>query len=390
MYHWHLHEVKGQQNYNWLRNMFYEIVQQTVQWSSVYYLAYVVLCSDHNHCIILYSYYTKYQEKMNKTFFWHIDLNIPRLVKNHKKISLIQKSVLLDSEWKNNCMKMLLDMQNHLSDWWKNVQARLQARDRTASDGLIHQITHHKWTKKDIMKYDLDFKLQLCCKNQIQVSLLHLLHEAQSSKDIHWTVLSWYIEITVNHKTLNISESSTWSELFAAHQDLISESSSLSFLHNLFSTLPYSFSAVIQVTELRSISDALIDWLHWMNSVVIWDLQILLGENDNLQSQYIAVWQNETRWVICEKWKQIEYLEQIIFDNKFFFYCWKHNLSHPHSDNPSLNFLNNEMSTVADSESDRSANHYWCLWECSIELGEKICCEADWLMIAIDFVYLIF
>ena len=30
MYHWHLHEVEDQQNYDWLRNMFYEIVQQTV------------------------------------------------------------------------------------------------------------------------------------------------------------------------------------------------------------------------------------------------------------------------------------------------------------------------------------------------------------------------
>ena len=358
MYHWHLHEVGDWQNYDWLRNMFYEIVQQTIQQSSVYYLAYVVLCSDHNHHIILYFYYTKYQEKMNKTFFWHIDLNILQLVKNHKEISLIQKSVLLDSEWKNNCIKMLLDMQNHLSDWWKNVQARLQARDRTASDGLIHWIIHHKWTKKNITKYDLNFKLQLCCKNQIWISLLHLLHEAQSSKDIHQTVLSWYIRIAVNHKTLNISEFNTWNELSATHQDLISEPSSSSSLHNLFSALPYSFSAAIQVTELKSIFDALVDWLCWMNSVVNWDLQILLGENDNLWSQYIMVWQNEARQIIHEKWKQIEYLEQIIFDDKFFFYCWKHNLSHPHFNDPSLNLLNDEMSTVADSESNRSTDHY--------------------------------
>ena len=164
------------------------------------------------------------------------------------------------------------------------MQARLQVRDRTASDGLIHWITHHKWTKKNIMKYDLNFKLQPCCKSQIWVLLLHLLHEAQSSKDIHWTVLFWYIEIAVNHKTLNIPESSTWSELFAAYQDLISESSLLSSLHNLFDASSYPFSAVIQVTELRSISDALVDWLCWTNSVVIWDLQILLDENDNLQS----------------------------------------------------------------------------------------------------------
>ena len=327
---------------------------------------------------------------MNKTFFQHINLNIFWLVKNHKGVSLIQKFILLDSEWKNDCTEMLLDMQNHLSNWWKNVQARLQVWDRTASDGLIHWIIHHKWTKKNITKYGLDFKLQFCCKNQIQVSLLHLLHEAQSSKDIHQTVLPWYIRITVNHKILNISEFSTWNELFAAHQDLVSESSSSSSLHNLFDTPPYPFSAAVQVTELRSISDALVDQLHWRNSVVIWDLQILLGENDNLQSQYITVWQNKARWVICEKWKQIEYLKQTTFNNKFFFYCWEHNLSCPHLNNSFSNLLNNETSTVANSENDRSVNYYWCLQEHSIELGGKICCEADWLMIAIDFVYLIF
>ena len=204
-----------------------------------------------------------------------------------------------------------------------------------------------------------------------------MLHEAQSSKDIHQTVLFWYIEITADYETLNISEFSTWSELFAAHQDLIFESSSSSFLHNLFSTLTYPFLTAVQVTEFESIFDALVDQLHWTNLVVIWDLQILLGENDNLWSQYIMVWQNEARWVIHEKWKQIEYLKWIIFDNKFFFYCWEHNLSCPHLNNPLSNLLNNEMSMVADSESNRSADHYWCLQEHSIELRRKICCEAD-------------
>ena len=109
-----------------------------------------------------------------------------------------------------------------------------------------------------------------------------------------------------------------------------------------------------------------------------------LDENNNLWSQYITVWQNKTRQIIHEKWKQIKYLEWNIFNDKFFFYCWENNLFCPHFNDPPSNLLNNETSTVADSESDRSMNHYWCLWECSIEIREKICCEADWLMITVN------
>ena len=97
---------------------------------------------DHNHRIISYPYYTKYQGEADKTFFRHIDLNIPRLVKDFKGASLVQGSVSLDSERSDDCTEMLLGMQYHLGDWWKDVQARLQSRGRTASDGLIHRITH--------------------------------------------------------------------------------------------------------------------------------------------------------------------------------------------------------------------------------------------------------
>ena len=43
MYTWHLQEVGGQKNYRWLQNMFYDLVQQVVQQSPAYYLAYVAL-----------------------------------------------------------------------------------------------------------------------------------------------------------------------------------------------------------------------------------------------------------------------------------------------------------------------------------------------------------
>jgi len=48
MYFWHLQEVKERKNYEWLHNMFYDLIQQIIHQSSVYYLTYVTLHNDHN------------------------------------------------------------------------------------------------------------------------------------------------------------------------------------------------------------------------------------------------------------------------------------------------------------------------------------------------------
>ncbi len=55
MYHHHLQEVEGRQNYSWLQNMFYSVIQQVICQSSAYYLIYIALYLDHNHCLIFYS-----------------------------------------------------------------------------------------------------------------------------------------------------------------------------------------------------------------------------------------------------------------------------------------------------------------------------------------------
>jgi len=87
------------------------------------------------------------------------------------------------------------------------MQTRLQTKDKIVLDDLIHRIIHNEWTKKNIIKYKTDFTSQSCHKNQICISLLHLLHRAQSAKDIRRIILSWYIDVIINYETLNIFES---------------------------------------------------------------------------------------------------------------------------------------------------------------------------------------
>ena len=157
-----------------------------------------------------------------------------------------------------------------------------------------------------------------------------------------------------------------------AHWDLVSDLLSLLSLHNLFKTSLYLFLTAVQITDLGSISDVLVKRLQWNNSTVLWDLVLLFNSNNNVQNNYIKIWQDETQWIIQEKWIQIEYLKHVIFWEKFFFYCQEHYLSHSNSDDSSSNLLNNEISIVAKSENEWSVNYYWeevsaCLWKCRIK-----------------------
>ena len=258
MYHHHLWEVEERQNYDWLQNMFYDIIQQVICQSSAYYLIYVVLHSDHNHCLISYSYYSKFQAVSDKTFFRHINLNILKLMNEEKKQYMIQSSVSLNNEKKEDCTEMLLKMHHHLDEWWENVQRRLAAKKKKPLNGLIHQITYNKWTKKNIQKYKTDFTPQSCFQEEIRISLPRLLHKAQAAQETCWIILLWYVKIAENHETLNISEFKTWSQLSAAHCDLVSDSSSFFTHYNMFDAPSYSFSAAVQLIDLSSISDALL------------------------------------------------------------------------------------------------------------------------------------
>jgi len=290
MYHHHLQKVEGRQNYSWLQNMFYGIIQQAICQSSAYYLIYVALCLNHNYCFIFYLYYDKFQASSDKMFFRHIDLNILKLVSEEKRQYMIQESVSLNIKRKKDCTEMLLRMQHHLSSWWKDVWQRLAEKEKKPFDELIHWITYNEWTKKDIQKYKTDFVPQSCHCKEVRVSLLHLSHKAQMAQRTQQIILFWYVEISEDHETLNISESETWSQLSAAHCDLVSGLFSSFALHNMFSMSSYLFSAVMQLTGLRSIFDALVGCVCWINLIVTSHLRDLLNGNNAVRNAYLHNW----------------------------------------------------------------------------------------------------
>jgi len=249
-------------------------------------------------------------------------------------------------------------MQHHLDNWWKDVQQRLTEKEKKSSDELIHWITYNKWTKKDIQKYKIDFVSQSCCCKEVRVSLLHLLHKAQTAQRTWQIILLWYVRISEDHETLNISESETWSQLLSAHHDLVFGSSLFFTLHNMFDASPYSFSAVIQLTGLSPISDALIDHVHWTNLIVISHLCDLLSGNDAVKNAYLCNWTITAKQAIKTQWREVKCIECSVFSKKFFFYCQDQKLKPSHSDDLSSELQENEISTVTESEGERPVDHY--------------------------------
>jgi len=116
MYFWHLWEVEKRKNYEWLHNIFYDLIQQIIHQSLIYYLIYVTLHNDHNWWLIFYFYYVKYQNSFDKIFFHHIDLNISHFIKNNKNVWLIQELISLNIKWHNDCTEMLLNMHHYFEN----------------------------------------------------------------------------------------------------------------------------------------------------------------------------------------------------------------------------------------------------------------------------------
>lgn len=83
---------------------------------------YVGLRKDHNHRLISYPYYSKFQKAGDSTFFRHIDLNMPRLQADFRGANIIQGSVFLNNEDENSstvqirCQRQTLEKQLFLQE----------------------------------------------------------------------------------------------------------------------------------------------------------------------------------------------------------------------------------------------------------------------------------
>ena len=80
----------------------------------LYYLIYCALRPDQNVNLVTYLYYVKYTYKGDSTFFRYIDINVKDLIRKDRGACIIQDSVSLDDEFKDDCIVILPEMHKHI------------------------------------------------------------------------------------------------------------------------------------------------------------------------------------------------------------------------------------------------------------------------------------
>jgi hypothetical protein len=106
------------------------------------------------------------------------------------------------------------------------------------------------FTLDDEKQFSAHWTPQLCQRGQVCVTLPHLPHGAYKlAKGTGCTTLPWFCG-------LEIIEGGTWSDLSAAHRDMVGAHISLSNLPNCYGAIPFAFPAAIELEGLSALSDA--------------------------------------------------------------------------------------------------------------------------------------
>jgi len=217
IYRHYLREVNGTPNYGWLRSMFHGLGQQLARQDPSYYYWYVLLRPDHNAYLISYPYYAKYASAGDRTFFRHIDLNIKAAASRGKGSNIIQGSLSLDDEDKENCTEILPGIHRELPQWWEVLRER-----GFTSDCPVQRIKPEMFTPHDAKAFGTDWLRVPCAAGDVRISEPALPHSSTGpATRTRRTILLWFVGIQRDHETLDIPESGMWSELSAAHRDLL-------------------------------------------------------------------------------------------------------------------------------------------------------------------------
>jgi hypothetical protein len=152
--------------------------------------------------------------------------------------------------------------------------------------------------------------------------------------------------MSTDDETLKNVKVETWSELFACHRDLISFARSSFDFVNHYEIILYRFSAVVELTELRILSDALICRSRWSSSFVQTKRDIIL-ESKNETRRYVIAWRQKTIEIVIRAFQLVKALERQTFEKKFYFYL-RQRTEHEQD----ISIISNDVNS--DSNSDDS------------------------------------
>jgi hypothetical protein len=176
------------------------------------------------------------------------------------------------------------------------------------------------FTSNDVNHFEIDWSNVVYKREDVRITLSSLSHEFRDSYTIvRRIILSWFLKVSINNEMLKNVKAKTWSKLFACHKDLIlSARSSFDFV-NHYEIIFYRFFTVVEFTELRVLSDALICKSSWSSSFVQTRRNIVLKSKNEIR-RYIIAWRQKTIESVIRAFQSVKALKRKIFDEKFYFY----------------------------------------------------------------------
>jgi hypothetical protein len=204
---------------------------------------------------------------------------------------MIQNNVSLDDEDVENYIMILIEMHEHLDKWWKKISDR-----ELDTNEFIHHIILIMFTSDDVNHFKIDWDNVVCKKENVWIILSNLSHKSRDScTTVRRIMLSWFLKMSIDDETLKNVKIETWLELFAYRKDLISSARSSFDFVNHYTIIFYRFSIVVELTELKILSDALIYRSRWSSSL------------NQAKKNIVLKSKNETRrYIIASKQKTIE------------------------------------------------------------------------------------
>ncbi|KZF18788.1 hypothetical protein L228DRAFT_215864 [Xylona heveae TC161] len=316
MYHHHLQSLKRRNDSGWLRNMFHSLVQQLMRQDPVYYAVHCALRPDHAWRLVSYPYYTRDACPDDSTLPRHIDLDVSHWMETGEGDNMIQGGLSIDDEDDSSTTEVLLGMHSHLKAWWKLVEER-----GLGGNGPNSHVTDQMYTEEDMARFECQWTSQPCKAGDVRFMSALLPHGGTGpATKRQRTLFPCFVAVADDHQKLDIEGSGTWADVAAAHRDLIRVLHLPSGDAPVHATLPIRFPPAAELMDLSALSDALVGRRRWTSPAVIWERNVVLGDDDDAALAFVQGWRKNAIKNLLITWDLIRYAERAFFGENSYFY----------------------------------------------------------------------
>ncbi|CCG85091.1 protein of unknown function [Taphrina deformans PYCC 5710] len=124
MYLYHQKPDNNKPNYGWNRLQYYSIGQVLARADPAHYVASVALRPDAlaSPHLISWPYYVRYATTLEKTEFYHLDIDVEQAVQHGEYLSTVQSSVSLSNENEGCCVVLVPGFHKSFSKWYEHIR----------------------------------------------------------------------------------------------------------------------------------------------------------------------------------------------------------------------------------------------------------------------------